>query len=60
MTSVAVSHVGRRIVSGSFDDTVAVWDLDAGTRIHSLTGHQNWVTSVAISHDGCASRLGIT
>ena len=52
MTSVAVSPDGRRIVSGSDDKTVAVWDLDAGTLIHRLTGHQDRVNSVAVSPDG--------
>ena len=37
---------------GIRDNTVAVWDLDTGTRIHSLTGHHGPVTSVAVSHDG--------
>ena len=52
MSSVAVSPDGRRIVSGSYDQTVAVWDLETGTRIHGLTGHQEWVSSVAVSPDG--------
>ena len=50
--SVAVSPDGRRIVSGSDDQTVAVWDLETGTRLHALTGHQGAVTSVAVSPDG--------
>ena len=41
VSSVAVSPDGRRIVSGSQDNTVAVWDLETGTRIHRLTGHQD-------------------
>ena len=52
MSSVAVSPDGRRIVSGSDDRTVAVWDLESGTRIHQLTGHQKEVNSVAVSPDG--------
>ena len=40
---MAVSPDGRRIVSGSEDKTVAVWDLESGTQIHRLTGHQGWV-----------------
>ena len=52
VTSVAVSPDGRRIVSGSDDKTVAVWDLDAGTLIGMLTGHQYAVNSVAVSPDG--------
>jgi hypothetical protein len=34
--SMAVSPDGRRIVSGSDDDTVAVWDLESGHRLASL------------------------
>ena len=37
---MAVSPDGRRVVSGSDDRTVAVWDLETGTRLHGLTGHQ--------------------
>ena len=52
VTSVAVSPDGRRVVSGSYDDTVAVWDLESGARIHQLAGHQDGVRSVAVSPDG--------
>ena len=40
------------IVSGSDDRTVAVWDLQTGARLHELTVHKGWVTSVALSGDG--------
>jgi WD40 repeat protein len=50
--SVAVSPDGRRIVSGSDDNSVVVWDLETGTQIHRLTGHQGWVSAVAVSPDG--------
>jgi WD40 repeat protein len=38
---VAVSPDGRRIASGSSGSTVAVWDLESGRRLASLTldGH---------------------
>ena len=49
---MAVSPDGRHIVSGSDDNTVAVWDLESGTQIHRLTGHQIAVWSVAVSPDG--------
>ena len=52
VSSVAVSPDGRRIVSGSSDKTVAVWDLESGAPIHRLAGHRDAVSSVAVSPDG--------
>ena len=49
---MALSGDGRHIVSGSGDRTVAVWDLQTGARLHELTGHHDWVRSVALSGDG--------
>jgi WD40 repeat protein len=48
---VAVSPDSRRIVSGADDRTVAVWDLESGTLIHRLTGHEAVVRSVAVRPD---------
>ncbi|KAG6327499.1 hypothetical protein ID866_11590 [Astraeus odoratus] len=51
--SVAFSPDGTRIISGSFDKTVRVWDAERGVQIGSpLEGHTDWVTSVAFSSDG--------
>ena len=52
VNSVAVSPDGRYIVSGSWDRTVAVWDLDSGSLIHQLSGHRDRVWSVVVSPDG--------
>ena len=52
VNSVAVSPDGRRIVSGSHDDTVAVWDLEAGTLHPPAHRAQDRVNSVAVSPDG--------
>ena len=51
--SVAFSPDGARIVSGSHDKTVRVWDAVLGNElIPPLRGHTNTVQSVAFSPDG--------
>jgi WD40 repeat protein len=50
--SVAFSSDGLRIASGSFDNTVRIWDTVSGTIQHTLEGHIGPVSSVAFSSDG--------
>ncbi|CDF34217.1 WD40-repeat containing protein [Chondrus crispus] len=51
--SVAMSGDGRRVVSGSADKSVRVWDVETGAQIgDALVGHTYAVVSVAISEDG--------
>jgi len=53
VTSVAFSHDGKRVVSGSDDNTVRIWDAETGQTVSGpFEGHTNAVTSVAFSHDG--------
>ncbi|KAJ6567905.1 WD40-repeat-containing domain protein [Mycena vulgaris] len=53
VNSVAFSPDGTRIVSGSYDNTVRVWDAETQTQIGApLEGHTSWVQSVAFSPDG--------
>ena len=33
VTSVAISADGMRVVSGSFDKTVKIWDVETGTEV---------------------------
>jgi WD40 repeat protein len=50
--SVAFSPDGKRIVSGSLDKRVKVWDADKGVETLTLKGHTDGVMSVAFSPDG--------
>jgi WD40 repeat protein len=50
--SVAFSSDNSRIVSGSSDHTVRIWDAVSGAVLHALDGHTSSVYSVAFSSDG--------
>ena len=50
--SVALSADGTRIVSGSSDESVRVWDASTGNELRVLDGHTKRVNSVAFSVDG--------
>ena len=52
VNAVAVSADGRRVVSGSCDKTVRIWDMETGVEEQRLEGHSCLVTSVAVSADG--------
>lgn len=52
VTTVAVTPDGMRVVSGSVDRTVKVWDLATGQPEATLRGHTRWVTAVAVTPDG--------
>ena len=41
-----------RIVSGSYDKTIKVWDLESGRLLRSLEGHTSEVNAVALTADG--------
>ncbi|MGO9925219.1 MAG: WD40 repeat domain-containing protein, partial [Mycobacterium sp.] len=50
--TAAYSPNGHRVVSGSFDGEVQIWDADTGAQIMALKGHTSPVTGVAFSPDG--------
>jgi hypothetical protein len=51
--SLAIS--GDKIVSGSDDNTIKIWDLNTGKLLKTLYGHSNSVNSVAVSGDKIVS-----
>jgi WD40 repeat protein len=50
--SVSFSADGKRVVSGSQDRTVKVWDAQTGQETLTLKGHSEPVWSVSFSPDG--------
>jgi WD40 repeat protein/serine/threonine protein kinase/tetratricopeptide (TPR) repeat protein len=52
VVSVAFSPDGERIITGSEDRTVRVWDARTGTTLLELSGFRDRLTSVAFSPDG--------
>ncbi|CAG7852040.1 Ribosome assembly protein 4 {ECO:0000303/PubMed:16221974} AltName: Full=Notchless protein homolog 1 {ECO:0000250/UniProtKB:Q9VPR4}; AltName: Full=Ribosome biogenesis factor RSA4 {ECO:0000303/PubMed:19737519} [Serendipita indica DSM 11827] len=53
VTAIAFSPDGSRIVSGSDDETIRLWDAETGQSLgEPFRGHTNSVTAVAFSPDG--------
>ncbi|MBQ2385681.1 MAG: hypothetical protein II300_00175 [Bacteroidales bacterium] len=50
--SVAFSPDGTKIISGSGDKTIKIWDANTGQCLKTFKGHSGVVTSVAYSPDG--------
>ena len=50
--SVSFSPDGKTLASGSYDNTIKLWNLATGEEIRTLQGHSSPVYSVAISPDG--------
>src|SRR5260370_16522764 len=52
VNKVVFSPDGRRLASGSWDQTVKVWNAQTGQEALSLTGHTKYVSTLAFSPHG--------
>jgi WD40 repeat protein len=50
--AVAVTADGKRAISGSWDKTLKLWNLETGEELFTLKGHSHLVSAVAVTADG--------
>lgn len=52
VSAVAWLPDGSRLISGSEDRTIRIWEVENGLMVASLTGHQTGITAMALSPKG--------
>lgn len=52
VTSVAFSPDGRKVASGSYDNTITICDVETGSCLKTLKGHTQSARAVVFSPDG--------
>lgn len=50
--AVVFSPNNSWVASGSFDNTIKIWETESGRELRSLTGHEGAVNCLAVSPDG--------
>ena len=57
---VKFSADGKKLVSGSFDETVMLWDVASGQSLFTMKGHETWVECIDFSRNGKLLASGST
>jgi WD40 repeat protein len=52
ITVLALLPDGRRLISGSEDCTLRVWDLESGKTLQMLEGHKSAISALGVTPDG--------
>lgn len=53
MVCIALSDDGQRVLSGSLNKTIRVWDAESSEQVgHLIIGDEDWVQCVVLSNDG--------
>ncbi|TRU36548.1 MAG: hypothetical protein EWV50_03890 [Microcystis aeruginosa Ma_MB_F_20061100_S20] len=52
VNSVSFSPDGKTLATGSYDETIKLWNVETGKEIRTLSGHNEGVSSVSFSNDG--------
>ncbi|MFT5326609.1 MAG: serine/threonine protein kinase [Planctomycetaceae bacterium] len=58
ISSLSISADGRRVLSGSWDKTMRLWDAQTGESIREFHGHTEGIGGVALSPDGRRAASG--
>ena len=58
VTSVAMTHDGQFVLSGSWDRTVRLWNITTGECVRVFERNEDRVEAVALTYDGCYAVSG--
>ncbi|MFM6724088.1 MAG: WD40 repeat domain-containing protein [Dolichospermum sp.] len=50
--AIAVTPDGKTVISGSWDNTIKIWDLETRKEKFTFKGHSGWVKAIAVTPDG--------